>query len=384
MNSNNNLIIGIDAASARTGGGVTYLIELLSASEPLSFGVKRVIIWGCQDTLDLIDNFSWLDKRSPPALNKNIYHRSFWQFYNLSKEVKNAQCDVLLVPGGSYVGSFQPVVTMSRNLLPFEWKELFRYGLSLRTLRMLILRLVQSQSFQKSDGIIFLTHYAAKAVLKVTGKLRGQTIKIPHGLNTRFKQAPKEQRAINSYSHKAPFRILYVSNVELYKHQWNVVKAVANLRNLGLPVVLDLVGAAHSLSLNRLNKDLDRLDIERSWVNYKGPVNFNELHEHYFQSDLGIFASTCENMPNTLLEKMASGLPIACSKYGPMPEVLGSAGIFFDPDQTRSISIALRDLIDSPQLRDELSKASYELSKYYSWEVCASDTFKFLTKIAKQ
>ena len=384
MNRDNNFIIGIDAANARTGGGVTYLIELLRAAEPLSFGIKRVIIWGGRNTLNLLDDCSWLEKRYPPALDKGIFNRSLWQLLSLSREAQNAECDVLLIPGGSYAGSFHPVVTMSRNLLPFEPKEFLRYGWSHRTLRFLILRLIQSRSFKKSDGVIFLTQYASNTVLKVTGKLRGQINRIPHGLNVRFNRAPKEQFAISNYDHNNPYRILYVSNIELYKHQWNVVKAVANLRNLGLPVVLDLVGSAHQISLNRLNKDLDRLDLDRSWVNYKGPVVFNDLHKHYFQSDLGIFASSCENMPNSLLETMASGLPIACSNLGPMPEVLCNAGIFFNPEQTRSIAIALRDLINSPQLRTDLSQASFELSKQYSWKICADKTFEFLSNIAKQ
>lgn len=384
MISDHKLIIGIDAASSRTGGGLTYLVEIINAADPISFGIKRIIIWGAKDTLDLINNFSWLEKRYPPELEKSIFHRSFWQFRNLSIEAKNLKCDVLLVPGGSYAGTFHPVVTMSRNLLPFEWNELLRYCWSLRIIRLLILRKVQSSSFKRSDGIIFLTNYASKAVQKVTGKLRGQTERISHGLNSRFSRSPKEQKPISFYNENNPYRILYVSNVELYKHQWNVVKAVANLRILGFPVVLDLVGGAHSGSLKRLIKDLDRLDIDRSWVNYKGPINFSKLHEHYFQSDLGIFASSCENMPNSLLETMASGLPIACSNLGPMPEVLGSAGIFFNPEQTRSIGIALRDLIESPQLRTDLSKSSFELSKQYSWRTCANETFKFLTDIAKK
>ena len=379
MNRDKKIIVGIDAASARTGGGVTYLIELLRATDPESFGIKKVIIWGGKDTLNLIGDHSWLQKCYPIELDKGIINRSFWQFLKLSGEVRKEECDVLLVPGGSYAGSFHPVVTMSRNLLPFELKELFRYGFSFRTLRFLILRLIQSRSFRKSDGIIFLTQYASEAVMKVTGNLKGNITRIPHGLNPRFTKIPKKQHEISTYNNNNPYRILYVSNIELYKHQWNVVKAVANLRNLGLPVVLDLVGSAHRNSLNRLNKSLDRLDIDRNWVNYIGPVAFNDLHETYFKSDLGVFASSCENMPNSLLETMASGLPIACSKFGPMPEVLGNAGIFFDPEQTRSISIALRDLIESPKLRADLSNASYALSNQYDWKICAKDTFEFLS-----
>jgi len=383
VNRDKKIIVGIDAANARTGGGVTYLIELLRAADPESFGIKKVIIWGGKSTLNLIDDRSWLQKCNPTELDKGILNRSLWQFKSLSQEARKEECDVLLVPGGSYAGRFHPVVTMSRNLLPFESKEFLRYGWSHRTLRFLILRLIQSRSFRNSDGVIFLTQYASKAVTKVTGDLKGRVNQIPHGLNSRFKKLPKKQYEISTYSINNPYRIIYVSNIELYKHQWNVVKAIANLRNLGFPVVLDLVGSAHQYSLNRLNKDLDKIDPDRSWVNYLGPVDFNDLHMNYFNSDLGVFASSCENMPNTLLETMASGLPIACSNIGPMPEVLGSAGVFFNPEQTRSISIAIRDLIRSTKLRTDLSLASYALSKQYDWKICSKNTFQFLSSFVK-
>ena len=70
--------------------------------------------------------------------------------------------------------------------------------------------------------------------MKVTGNLKGHVNKIPHGLNNRFNKIPKKQYEISTYSINNPYRIIYVSNIELYKHQWNVVKAIANLRNLGL------------------------------------------------------------------------------------------------------------------------------------------------------
>ena len=87
-------------------------------------------------------------------------------------------------------------------------------------------------------------------------------------------------------------------------------------------------------------------------------------------------------MPNILLEGMASGLPIACSNRGPMPEVLSDAGVYFDPENEDDIARALRELIDSPELRTRLAKASFERVQAYSWRRCASETFGFLANIA--
>ena len=113
-------------------------------------------------------------------------------------------------------------------------------------------------------------------------------------------------------------------------------------------------------------------------------IPFNELHLRYAEADLGLFASSCENMPNILLETMASGLPIACSKRGPMPEVLGQAGVLFNPEQPEDIARALRESIESPQTRTELARASYGRVQEYSWLRCADETFRFLARIARE
>ena len=376
--------IGIDATNLRAGGGVTHLMELLRAVQPAQQHIDRIVVWGGKPTLKALEAQPWLSKCNPPASDKGLLQRTFWQRYRLSQAARDEGCDVLFVPGGSYAGNFHPVVTMSQNLLPFEKHELRRYGWTFFTLKLLLLRWVQSRSFQKTDGVIFLTEYARDVVLSVTRRLRGQTCIVPHGLNPRFNKAPKLQRAIAEYDDAHPYRVLYVSIVDQYKHQWHVVEAVAALRKQGFPIVLDLVGPAYPPALIRLNQTIDRLDFERRWVHYQGAIPFNELHLCYEQADLGLFASSCENMPNILLETMASGLPIACSNRGPMPEVLGQAGVFFNPEQPEDIALALRKLIESSQTRTELAHASYARVQEYSWLRCADETFRFLVGVIQK
>jgi glycosyltransferase involved in cell wall biosynthesis len=376
--------IGIDATNLRAGGGVTHLMELLRAAQPAEHDIEHIVVWGGKSTLKSLETQPWLSKRNPSALDKGLLLRTLWQRFRLSQAVRDEGCDVLFVPGGSYAGNFHPVVTMSQNLLPFEMHELRRYGWTLFTLKLLLLRLIQSRSFRKSDGVIFLTEYARDIVLRVTSKLRGQICIVPHGLNPRFNKAPKLQRSIAEYDDAHPYRVLYVSIIDEYKHQWHVVDAVAALRKQGLPILLDLVGPSYPAALKRLNQTIDRVDVERRWVHYHGAIPFNELHLRYAQADLGLFASSCENMPNILLETMASGLPIACSNRGPMPEVIGQAAVFFNPEQPEDIAGALRELIELPQTRTELAQASHERVQKYSWERCADETFEFLARITRE
>jgi len=373
--------LGIDASNLRGGGGVTHLVELLRAADPLAHGFSQIIIWSGQATLMQVEERSWLVKDHQPLLDRSLPYRAFWQRFKLSKLAQRAACDLLYVPGGSSAGDFRPMVTMSRNMLPYEWREMIRYGLSWLTVKYWLLRLTQSSGLRRADGVIFLTRYAQEAVTRVTGLLRGQATIVPHGIDNRFVCAPRSQRMLEDYSADNPFRFLYVSIVDVYKHQWNVAEAVARLRAKGFPVALDLIGPAYGPALERLRKVLQRVDPDHAIIRYLGVVPYQELHHMYGVADACVFASSCENMPNILLEGMASGLPIACSDRGPMPEVLGDAGVYFDPENVESVEQALKKLIMSPRLRSEKAQAAFEVIRCYSWPRCAEETFGFLAKV---
>lgn len=376
--------IGIDASNLLQGGGQTHLVELLSASDPPRHDIGAIVVWGRESTLALLPDRPWLVKLSPKALAAGPLRRAWWQRFELPRELNRAGCDLLFSPGGSSAGTFGPVVTMSRNMLPFEWRELRRYGLSRTGLRLRVLRLVQTRSFRHADGVIFLTDYAKQRVSQVTGDLAGKVAVIPHGVSKRFDQSPREQRAIGEYSGKRPYRLLYVSIVDEYKHQWNVVRAVKRLRDeTGWPLVLDLVGPGYKPSLERLRAATEECDPEGRWVAYHGPVDYKAVHAFYARADLGIFASSCENMPNTLVETMAAGIPLASSNRGPMPETLADTGDYFDPEDIGSIANTLAGLISSPERRTRLATASHARARQYTWEACADSTLSFLAHVAR-
>jgi glycosyltransferase involved in cell wall biosynthesis len=377
------MILGIDASNIRRGGGLTHLVELLGAADPEAHGFSKVVVWSGRDSLNRIADRSWLLKQHDPTLEKSLIHRGVWQRFTLARLAQRAKCDILFVPGGTFVGDFHPIVTMSQNLLPFEWRELRRYGWSWMTLKFVLLRLTQGHTFRRADGLIFLSRYAREAVMRVIKDSAGESTMIAHGIDKRFFHPPREQAAIERYSDDRPFRILYVSIVDVYKHQWRVAEAIAELHAAGIPVSLELIGPAYAPALVRLNRTLARLGPAAKFVRYVGTVPFEELHARYIEADLCVFASSCENMPNILLEGMASGLPLASSDRGPMSEMLGEAGVYFDPEDSRDIARALRELIESPELRRTKAAASFDRAHSYSWTECAALTFAFLARGAR-
>ncbi len=374
------ITVGIDASNIRGGGGVTHLQGLLSSALPEVSGIRKVIVWGGRDTLEKLPERAWLEKSHEKSLDGSLLSRLAWQRLRLST-LAGKRCDVVFVPGGSYHGRFKPYVAMSQNLLPFSPDDCRRYGLRMKRIRLFLLRLAQSATFRKADGIVFLTEGARNCIEKRAGKVKGPVAVIPHGIGDSFRQEPRPQLAREEFSRNRPFRWVYVSVIERYKHQGRVVEAVAKLRSAGFPVNLDLVGPATKNNLVALKGMLSYFDPKGEFVRYLGPVSHEQLALHYLEADGFVFASSCENMPIILLEAMAAGLPIACSDRVPMPEVLGNAGVYFDPERPESIAAALRRLISDPELRANLAREAWEASLRYTWSRCANETFRFLASV---
>jgi glycosyltransferase involved in cell wall biosynthesis len=370
----------IDASNLRVGGGLTHLVELLGNVDPPVHGFERVFVWSSAATLQRISDRPWLEKRTDPVLEKSFPRRAIWQFLRLGSLARADGCDLIFAPGGSFATSFRPVVTMCRNMLPFEWREMARYGVSLQTLRLWLLRFTQMRSFRRASGTIFLTYYAYHAVRAMTGRLAGPVQIVPHGIDARFFDTPRLVRRA-APSPDQPIELVYVSIIDHYKHQSSVAQAVVELAARGHPLRLTLIGPSYAPALRNLESVLNKIDPERRVVRYQGPMAYSDIHAAYARADVGLFASSCENMPNILLEQMAAGLPIACSDRGPMPEILGDAGVFFDPEQVESVSSAILALTMDSELRARMALAAQLRARQYSWARCADETFRFLARV---
>ncbi len=311
-------------------------------------------VWSYRSLLSGLPDLPWLVKHSPPELERSLLHQIWWQYRTLPLEAKKHGCSVLLNTDAGSVCRFRPAVTMSRDMLSYEPGEIKRFGLSKARLRLLTLRIVQSQSMRFADGVIFLTHYAARVIQQTTGALRRIAV-IPHGVGRAF--VDRDSRAAWPADSGRSIRCLYVSNAAMYKHQWEVVRAISLLRSRGFNLELVLAGGGRGRAARLLEKEIADNDPAGHFVKCLGFVPHDDLPSLLAGADLFVFASSCENMPNTLVEAMAVGLPIACSNRGPMPEVLRDGGVYFDPENPESIATAIETLIRDPELRISVCEA---------------------------
>jgi glycosyltransferase involved in cell wall biosynthesis len=373
------LVVGVDASRNRSGGAKAHLLGILRDGDPRAHGIREVHVWSYRALLAGLPEVPWIVKHHAPALEGPLWQQLWWQYRHLPGEARRAGCAVMLNTDAGSICRFRPAVTMSRDMLSYEPREIRRFGISKARLRLVLLRYVQSQSMRFADGVIFLTEYAARVIQGVTGRLSRTTI-IPHGVGRAF--AATRQTANWPATRERPIRCLYVSNAALYKHQWVVVKALAELRRRGRDVELLLAGGGSGRAQRLLEAEIAAADPESTFVRCLGFIEHASLPPLLAEADLFVFASSCENMPNTLVEAMAVGLPIACSDRGPMPEVLRDGGVYFDPEDASSVASAIDELICDETLRISKAARAKKLAGEYSWARCAAETWDFIRAVA--
>ena len=373
------MILGVSVFNISKGGGLIHLRELLNNSLNNQKIFKKVILWANKDILDEINDHKILEKKTHPFLEKNILYKLFWQNFILTKECKLKKIDLLFVPGQIYTGSFKPFVTMFHNALPYEKKQALSYLGHLFYFKLIFIKFLQLITFRNSDGIIFLSQYGKKLIQQKLDFRNIKTTIIPHGVSEEFFLKPREQKEIIHYTEENKFRIIYVSTIDLYKHQWNVINAVSLLRRKGYPLSLDLIGGSYGPALKKLHTAIKKYDSKNEFINYHNELDHHKICKKLHQSDLFVFASSCENLPIALLEGMSSGLPIVSSNFSPMKDILPKDSLLFDPYNVSDLSNKIEQYLNNHNLRYKHAIKTHTFSQKYKWYRCVDQTFNFFT-----
>ena len=371
----------IDGSNLRSGGGVTHIVEVLNTIKDNEQPFDQVILFSNTKTLSQIRARDWLTKSTHQRLNKGLLHITLWKkqqldlFLKLENKNHNS---ILFSPPGTYTGFFKPFIAMSRNMLIFDTQESNRYGFSWMKLKFWILRKEQKKSFKNATSIIFISNYAKKTVQNFLKKDISAAPIINHGVNQKFNFVIKEQHNILAYKDK-PFELLYISPLTVYKHQITLIKSVLKLYKEGYNIKLNLVGGAYAPYAKKFETEFQKDKLYAQIINYKGKVPYKTIEDFYKTSEGFIFASTCENMPNILIEAMSSGLPILCSNFQPMPEFLGNDHPFyFDPTDEASVYTNLKLFLEQPENRKKSAIETKLRVKKYTWSDCSKKTFQYL------
>lgn len=371
--------IVINALSARLGGGQTYLKNLL-AHLPEHPGLDILIYAPASLQLPA-------DQRIRRGITfwptTNSILRTLWEKFALPRILAAGKAQVLFCPGGviaSRVPRGCKTVTMFRNMTPFDPVALARIPFGLQKVRHFILKRVMLRSIANADLTIFISDHARRVIEALTRV--GSPVTIPHGINEAFRtHAQTLQRP--AWLPTGEY-LLYVSRFDVYKHHFEVVSAFAALPpDLINRYKLLLVGETDEVLVGKVTHLAQQKGLA-SQILVVGSIPYADLPAAYHHATVNLFASSCENCPNILLEALGAGRPVLSSDVMPMPEFGVDAVDYFSPTDPKSICDALVRVLQNESHRNELAAAATRRSDDFDWANTSQTTWHHITGLVTQ
>lgn len=172
--------------------------------------------------------------------------------------------------------------------------------------------------------------------------------------------------------------LLFVGKRGGYKNFLRFCKSVASSAYLKTNFDIIAFGGG-PLEMSELIS-LEKMGLRNQVINISGDDDL--LIEYYRNASLFVYPSLYEGFGIPPLESMNFDCPVACSNTSSIPEIVGDAGIYFDPSSIDSMRDALERGINDESLRKDLIRKGRERRMQFSWERCVDETAKIYRSLA--
>ena len=372
--------IAVNALSVRSGGGLTFLRNLLEhlldidqKNQYLIFVTEAKV-----EQLEIPRNCPNLRIIVCPA--RKWFVRACWEQVVLPWILRREKVDVLYAPGnqGPCFSSI-PFVVLVQNVDP-----LIRSGKRLPVvfrMKRWALRTMTRLSIQKANKVIAISNYTRRLLVQEFGCDPKEIAVIPHGApkgSESFRALRLEEQFRAEKKVKSPY-LLAVSNIGYNKNYETLIQAFA-IASRALDGNVDLVIAGErgpKKYFERLLHHTQAMDIS-SRVHFLGGVSPGEMPAVYAGARALVYPSLVESFGLPPLEAMAYGLPVAASGIDPIREVCEDAALYFNPDDHREMAKAIVQVVENNLLRSALIDRGRARALQFSWEKTACRTLEIL------
>lgn len=350
----------IDGTSARGGGGVTYLMNVvpqLSALSPDASFLVAVRNERLGRSLQTGSNVELLE-----LADANIAKRLGYTFLELPRLARRWRADLYFS-----VSEMVPMTLPCPSIASFRNANLFT-TLALgwpigQKIRMATLWGLARLAARRCDRILFVSEDSANWIGASIRLPESRRAVIHHGID-----AAAWSQATPYAGHPRPY-ILSVSSIYRYKNFVRLIEAYADLARR-VPEVPDLViigddqDPPYSKQMTAARAATGDL-AER--IHILGEIPYADVKSYYAGAALFAFPSYLETFGHPLLEAMAARVPVVASDMPIFREIAGDAALYADPHDTQSISNTLEAAL-APDRREELIRLGARRVELYTWE----------------
>lgn len=313
---------------------------------------------------------------APSRAASSTGRRSLGDLFAMGRAASRAKLDLIYFPA-SY--SFFPVwgvkrvvVTMHDTLALAHPELVFptRAGRIAWALK-------EHAAVRLADRIVTVSE-AARRDLAAWFRLPGDRIRVvsegPEAVFGPRLEGAESDEALRRYKVAPGTRyFLYVGGLSPHKNLPRLIEAFARsgLDREGYHLVLvGDIGDVFHTHVPKLQAEVARHGLEGRVV-FTGFVPDDDLVFFYNRAVALVQPSLLEGFGLPPVEAMACGTAVVASTAGSLPEVVGDAGVFFDPVDAGAMAEALRKVVDQPWLRLELRAKARNRAGRYTWDGAA-------------
>lgn len=230
-------------------------------------------------------------------------------------------------------------------------------------------RPVLSLVARKARHIITVSDYSKAQIVERLGVPSSKVTTIHNGVGGNFRamdRAEAFQAVSKALEIREPY-LLYVGSLKRYKNVATLLRAFALLRaHRDIPQRLVILGD-DAQGKRELAQECARLGIGKR-TDFIPYVSGKLLPKVYAAADLLVMPSRIEGFGLPVLEAMACGTPVVCSRAASLPEVGGEAVRYFDPQSPEDLAEAIEQVLSSQELQATLRAKGLERSARFTWK----------------
>jgi glycosyltransferase involved in cell wall biosynthesis len=240
-----------------------------------------------------------------------------------------------------------------------------------------MLHLTTRWSVRAAAHIIAISETTRRDLIERYRVAPGKISVAPHGVGDRFVHASDHTISGLRARHHLPDRfVLAVGTVQPRKNYAALARAVAGMREAGLPHTLVIAGKPGWMS-DQVMSEIEHAGLG-DIVRFLGYVDDAELPALYSAAEVVAFPSRYEGFGLPALEAMRCETPVVVSNRGALPEVAGDAAIVVDIANDRELPQALIRIASDAGLRDDLAKRGLVRAAGFTWDRSAQITLDLL------
>ena len=238
-----------------------------------------------------------------------------------------------------------PLFFIKRKPLHYIFREYFR--------------LITWLTVARADAIFTISNYCVSEISRIfnAGYKKIEVVYLSPGVKP-VEQSSAARLVLNDY-------LFYLGNFRNYKNVPTLIRGYAHyLKCASSPVDLVIAGNDDNKAIHALCVELDITDK----VHFFNRPSDEMVDNLYRNAKAFVFPSLFEGFGIPPIEAMSYGIPVIISDAEALVETSGDAALVFDRTKPEDLAVKIEQLLNNPDLRDDLVQRGYDCARRYTWE----------------